>query len=382
MQKYTQEELENIVKDYNNGYGLRPYQLAKKYNRRSSSIIQKLKSLNVFANYNYRFTKEDIEFLKEHYPSGDWNIIFKRFPNATKQSIMTKTSELGIYQENPNKWTDEEILILKENYKFGDIRQLTTLLPNHSYKAITTKAKRLNIKSRKLWTKDEDELLIKLYPIHHIDDILNKFPDRSRNSIIKRAIKLNLKSIDYNPWTQNEDDYIKEHWFLQPDVILANNLNRTPNAVQVRRLYLNCYRRDMDSTKYESLSKYIRGNIQQWKKDSMKNCNYQCIFTGSKDFQIHHLYGVSNILNDIVNNYHIVIKNNINDYSKDELQYILNIFIKEQSKYPLGVCIRKEIHVLFHSLYGQYYNTPEQWYQFQKDYTNGIYDDIIKNKIA
>ena len=110
----------------------------------------------------------------------------------------------------------------------------------------------------------------------------------------------------------------------------------------------------MDSTKYESLSKYIRGNIQQWKKDSMKNCNYQCIFTGS----------------------------NINDYSKDELQYILNIFIKEQSKYPLGVCIRKEIHVLFHSLYGQYYNTPEQWYQFQKDYTNGIYDDIIKNKIA
>ena len=30
MQKYTQEELENIVKDYNNGYGLRPYQLAKK----------------------------------------------------------------------------------------------------------------------------------------------------------------------------------------------------------------------------------------------------------------------------------------------------------------------------------------------------------------
>lgn len=141
MQKYTQEELENIVKDYNNGYGLRPYQLAKKYNRRSSSIIQKLKSLNVYKNYNYRFTKEDIEFLKEHYPSGDWNIIFKRFPNATKQSIMTKTSELGIYQENPNKWTDEEILILKENYKFGDIRQLTTLLPNHSYKAITTKAK-------------------------------------------------------------------------------------------------------------------------------------------------------------------------------------------------------------------------------------------------
>lgn len=160
MQKYTQEELENIVKDYNNGYGLRPYQLAKKYNRRSSSIIQKLKSLNVYKNYNYRFTKEDIEFLKEHYPSGDWNIIFKRFPNATKQSIMTKTSELGIYQESPNKWTDEEILISKENYKFGDIRQLTTLLPNHSYKAITTKAKRLNIKSRKLWTKDEDELLI------------------------------------------------------------------------------------------------------------------------------------------------------------------------------------------------------------------------------
>ena len=377
MQKrFTQDELKNIIKDYNNGNGLRPYELANKYNRRSSSIICKLRTLGIYKNRNHRFSNEDIDFLKKYYPSGNWEKIFEKFPNTTKESILTKTSELGIYQDS-EKWTEEELTILKENYMYGNINNLTKLLPNRSYKAITTKAKKLNIKTRSFWTKEEDNLLIKLYPKYHMDDLLKEFPNRSRNSIIKHAIKLNLKSIDYNPWTEQEDEYIKENWFLQPDIILAKNLNRTSKAVKVRRIYLNCYRIDKTSVKYESLSKYIRGHIWQWKKDSMKKCNYKCVFTGSKDFQIHHLYGVSNILNDIINKYKIVIKNNINDYSDDELKYILEKFICEQSKYPLGVCVKKEVHVMFHSLYGQYYNTPEQWYQFEKDYTNGIYNNII-----
>lgn len=47
----------------------------------------------------------------------------------------------------------------------------------------------------------------------------------------------------------------------------------------------------------------------------------------------------------------------------------------------LGVCIDENIHKLFHSVYGQYCNTPEQWYQFEKDYKNGIYDEY-NEKIA
>lgn len=115
----------------------------------------------------------------------------------------------------------------------------------------------------------------------------------------------------------------------------------------------------------------------------MESCQWKCVLTGSKDFEIHHLYGVSNILSDIISKHHIQEKQ-IEKYTQDELDNITQLFIKEQAKYPLGVCVKKDIHVLFHRLYGQYYNTPEQWYQFEIDYKNGVYDTLInKNeKIA
>ena len=55
---------------------------------------------------------------------------------------------------------------------------------------------------------------------------------------------------------------------------------------------------------------------------------------------------------------------------------------EEQSKYPLGQCVRKDLHKLFHSLYGQYYNTVDQWEQFKEDYRNGVYNDIINKQSA
>ena len=377
--RFTETELNNIIKDYNNGNGLKPYQLAKKYDRLSGTIICKLKDLGIYKDSNYRFTNEDIEFLKKYYPSGDWDIIFKRIPNVSKQSIQTKMSKLGIKQINESIWTDEEIKILKQYYEI-DISKVQDLLPNRSYKSICTKAQRIGIKNREFWSDEEMKKLSELYPNYPIDDILKYFPNRSKYSIIHEAGKLNIQSYDYNPYTKEEDDYIINNWKLKPDIILGKELGRTKASIKVRRHFLKLYRRDMDSLTYESLSKYIRGNIQYWKNASMNDCDYKCIFTGSKEFQIHHLYGVSNILNDIINKYNFNVYDNFSDYKEEELHKILDAFVVEQNKYPLGVCISKDIHVLFHSLYGQYYNTPEQWYQFEKDFRIGVYDDILLNK--
>ena len=132
----------------------------------------------------------------------------------------------------------------------------------------------------------------------------------------------------------------------------------------------------MESNSYPSLSKYLRGQNQEWKLLSMKSCNYKCVLTGSKDFEIHHLYGLSNIIDDILNKYPQYKNISFEDYNSDDLEFLKKEFIKEQSKYPLGECIDKKLHVLFHSLYGQYYNTPEQWARFKNDYTKGVYKNI------
>ena len=119
---------------------------------------------------------EDIEFLKKYYPSGDWDIIFKRIPNASKQSIQTKMSKLGIKQINESIWTDEEIKILKQYYEI-DINKVQDLLPNRSYKSICTKAQRIGIKNREFWSDEEMEKLLELYPNYPIDDVLKYLKD-------------------------------------------------------------------------------------------------------------------------------------------------------------------------------------------------------------
>ena len=65
---FTKEELDNIIKDYDNGNGLRPFELAKKYDRNPSSISNKLKDLGLYKYTTYRFTEEDVQFLKDYYP--------------------------------------------------------------------------------------------------------------------------------------------------------------------------------------------------------------------------------------------------------------------------------------------------------------------------
>lgn len=123
------------------------------------------------------------------------------------------------------------------------------------------------------------------------------------------------------------------------------------------------------------MNKYIRGQLSEWKKQSMISCKYQCIFTGAKEFQIHHTYPVNRILDDIFKKYNIQDKN-FQEYSQNELDYILELFLEEQDKHPLCVCIRKDIHDLYHTIYGKTTNNKNQWNKFVKEYREGIYSDI------
>lgn len=51
---------------------------------------------------------------------------------------------------------------------------------------------------------------------------------------------------------------------------------------------------------------------------------------------------------------------------------VLEIVGENSDKYPLGVCIRKDIHDLFHQLYGSGGNTEEQWESFIAKYSNKL----------
>lgn len=101
----------------------------------------------------------------------------------------------------------------------------------------------------------------------------------------------------------------------------------------------------------------------------MKNCNYKCVITGERFDDIHHLYGLNLILNEALDELGIDVKTDINDYTQEELDNILFTFRKIQSKYPLGICLTKEIHKKFHEIYGFGNNTEAQWNEFKKHTT-------------
>ena len=89
---------------------------------------------------------------------------------------------------------------------------------------------------------------------------------------------------------------------------------------------------------------------------------------------MHHIYPVNQIISDIL--YELNLENkNLDEYTSKELEIIVTKFNEKQNKY-LGVCVRQDIHNLFHSIYGDIV-TKDQWEQFVIDFKNDKFVDYI-----
>jgi len=170
-----------------------------------------------------------------------------------------------------------------------------------------------------------------------------------------------------------------------PDVIQEKSLNNLifgNNSITKGGCFL-CYSDSQIGPKsnswkggFSALGVYLREFIDEWKKDSMSNCNYKCIITGDKFNNIHHLYSFNKILREVMEESGLPVYTKINNYTEDELILLRLTNIKIHNKYPLGVCLRKDIHNLYHHLYG-YNNTPEQFEEFKIRYDNGEFKDVV-----
>ena len=178
-------------------------------------------------------------------------------------------------------------------------------------------------------------------------------------------------------WTADEIKYIVDNWENMTDEQLSRNIKHTKIAVSCKRVEIGLYRQNRGFKAYDCLNKFLRGQIQDWKVESMKRCNYQCVLTGSKDFEIHHLYPVNRIIEDMFTKYDLVQKENYQDYTQKEIDEILEKFKYEQSLHPYGIFIEKSLHTLFHHIYGKYNISEEKWNQFANDYKDGLYNDYI-----
>lgn len=337
------------------------------------------KTKNKENKKKYIFTDDDIKFLKEYYPKREWELIEQRFPNVDKQLIYNQMSILNISLQK-YFWDKKDIQILKDKYldMYGCVNDLVDMFNGrYTYSAIISKARKLGLKTRMLWNNDEIQILIDNYSKHTLDEMILLLPLRNRNSIIHKAISLGLKNkiIIEERFSDNEKQFILKHYNELTDVEIGKVLSRNASSINDYRCR-NGLKKLYENSSYNDLSEYVRINNSEWKKNSIINCDYKCVLSGKRFDDIHHIYGLNLILDEVLCELKISVKETMDDYSEKELKLILGNFRLKQAHYPLGVCLTKEIHKQFHAFYGYGNNTQEQWDEFVSDYKIGKYKNV------
>jgi hypothetical protein len=132
------------------------------------------------------------------------------------------------------------------------------------------------------------------------------------------------------------------------------------------------------------LYNYLRTVIEPWKYNSSNFYNNKCVLTGKYETVVHHLHkSFKSIVEESLEYYNIDLKYiPISDLSKDLLYLVEVMVMKLHYKYGFGIPLHKEIHRLFHKLYGTKNNTPEQFEEFKTRLRLGEFNYFLEeNKL-
>lgn len=123
-------------------------------------------------------------------------------------------------------------------------------------------------------------------------------------------------------------------------------------------------------------SRYLRDYTIDWKMRSMKECDFKCVLTGGNFDAVHHLHSFHLIVKETFKNVGITFKPDISGYKDEEIQLIVAELLRLHDFYGNGVCLRKDVHKLYHSIYG-YVNNVEQFEEFKNRWMNGEFKEVI-----
>jgi hypothetical protein len=128
------------------------------------------------------------------------------------------------------------------------------------------------------------------------------------------------------------------------------------------------------------ITKHLRNLNSQWFEDCKQKANYTCQLTGQVGGQLHthHLKAFSTIILEAHNLHNIQIKDQVKDYTQEELKLLEEYVGSWHKDNNNAVVLSEDAHRLFHSLYGKGNNTPEQFEEFKERYLAGEFKEILK----
>ena len=127
------------------------------------------------------------------------------------------------------------------------------------------------------------------------------------------------------------------------------------------------------------LSNSIRSSLTWWRKYSKKEFNNTCLLSGIKgNIEIHHQKQFNTIIKDCL----VELKMEVKDiYSGEEIVVIKKKVNEAHKKLPIGICLNKDIHILFHIKYGKKECEKKDFDEFTERYFNGEFDDELRDEL-
>lgn len=124
-----------------------------------------------------------------------------------------------------------------------------------------------------------------------------------------------------------------------------------------------------------SLGDFLRGQIYSWKLNSFKENEFKCFITGeyNEDLEIHHTYPFHLLRDQMLEELNLKVHVKLSDYSALEKELMKNKLLEIHNDIK-GIPLRREIHKLFHRVYGDINVSYEYVLEFKSKIESGEID--------
>ena len=219
-------------------------------------------------------------------------------------------------------WSQEDINLLIKNFNIMPYKEMTNIFSSpKTVDEIKRKAVYIGLTSSRCWTNDEIEILIKNYPIKPMGEMVKLLPNRTRIAILRQAQIQGLKSFFYlnHLYSQDEDNYLKQHYLEFTNEELGNKLHRSSKGVAQRLRILNLHR-PLEICNYQNLQSYIRQRLVTWKNKVRESNGYVCEVTGVKsNIIVHHIRGFNLLFDEVIETLDFPSYEDMSMYSQTQL---------------------------------------------------------------
>lgn len=263
----------------------------------------------------------------------------------------------------------------------------------------------------RVWSKEENDIFAVRYPLYTNEELIEKFyPEEMYKGLCDRAsrkdihktketkLRMNaIKSINFmGENAPNWGTHMSDETKMKLSIAKKGKYTGTDSKIfgikRSQEICDNLSKRNIESgywsgennPRHETplfgeengrwkggvkiVYEFLRGNIAQWKRDSMESCNYKCVLSGVNFDNIHHLYSFKRISEEIFEILKLPIYQTMGEYTEEERKSMLDLSNELHKKHGLGICLSKELHTLFHHTYRYFDNTPEQFNEFKQRY--------------